>query len=45
MEPLVAVISSALLLNEKMTPIQIAGGICIIGGAMIGELIKRKNTE
>ena len=32
---------AALLLGERMTPVQILGAVCIIGGAMIGELVKR----
>ena len=40
-EPLTAVVSAALLLNEKMTLLQIIGAACIIGGAMIGELYQR----
>lgn len=38
-EPLSAVVFSALILNERMTPLQILGVVCIIGGAMIGELL------
>ena len=44
LEPLSAVVFAALLLGEKMTVIQIIGAICIIGGAMIGELIKPKRV-
>ena len=34
---------AAVLLNEKMTIVQIIGAVCsIIGGAMIGELIGEK---
>ena len=44
LEPLSAVVFAALLLGEKMTIIQITGAACIIGGAMIGELIKPKMT-
>ena len=44
LEPLSAVIFAALLLGEKMAIIQIIGAVCIIGGAMIGELIKPKRT-
>lgn len=40
LEPLSAVIFATLLLNEKMTVTQYIGTVCIIGGAMIGELIK-----
>lgn len=44
LEPLSAVVFAALLLGEKMSFIQIIGAICIIGGAMIGELIKPKGS-
>ena len=37
-----AVVFATILLGEKMTIIQIVGAVCIIGGAMIGELIKTK---
>ena len=40
LEPLSAVVFAAVLLGEKMTIVQIIGAVCIIGGAMIGELIK-----
>lgn len=42
LEPLSAVIFAAILLGERMSLIQIIGAVCIIGGAMIGELIKPK---
>lgn len=47
MEPLAAVILAAILLSERMTAMQIVGAVCIIGGAMLGELldIKKKNTD
>lgn len=41
LEPLSAVVFAAVLLGERMTPLQIIGAICIIGGAMIGELYKK----
>ena len=41
LEPLSAVVSAALLLGEKMTALQIVGAVCIIGGAMIGELARK----
>lgn len=41
LEPLSAVVFSAILLGEKMTAPQIVGAFCIIGGAMIGELLKK----
>ena len=43
LEPLSAVVFATVLLDEKMTVIQIVGAVCIIGGAMIGELVKIKN--
>lgn len=42
LEPLSAVFFSAVLLGEKMSIIQVIGAVCIIGGAMIGELVKSK---
>ncbi|MCM1335147.1 MAG: DMT family transporter [Bacteroides sp.] len=42
LEPLSAVALSALILGEKMTALQVVGAFCIIGGAMIGELVKGK---
>jgi len=42
LEPLSAVVFAAVLLNENMTVIQIIGAGCIIGGAMVGELIKNR---
>lgn len=42
LEPLSAVVFAAILLGEKMTIIQIIGAACIIGGAMVGELIRPK---
>lgn len=44
LEPLSAVVFAALLLGEKMTFIQMMGAVCIIGGAMIGELVKSKEA-
>ena len=40
LEPLSAVLFAALLLGEKMSALQYIGAVCIIGGAMIGEIIK-----
>lgn len=42
LEPLSAVLFSAILLDEKLTVLQIVGAVLIIGGAMCGELINRK---
>lgn len=44
LEPLSAVVFASILLNEKMTIVQIIGAVCIIGGAMIGELVKIKKS-
>lgn len=44
LEPLSAVVFATILLGEEMTLVQIIGAICIIGGAMVGELVKRKNS-
>ena len=40
LEPLSAVIFAALLLGEQMSILQMIGAVCIIGGAMIGEVVK-----
>lgn len=45
LEPLSAVVFAAILLGEKMTIIQIVGAIFIIGGAMMGELIKPREYK
>ena len=45
LEALSAVIFAALLLGEKMSTGQIIGAVCIIGGAMFGELVKIKKQE
>ena len=37
-DPVSALIFSALLLHETMTPVQMLGAVLIIGGAMYGEL-------
>ncbi len=44
LEPLSAVVFAAILLNEKMTIVQVIGAMCIIGGAMMGELVKIKRV-
>lgn len=44
LEPLSAVVFAAILLDEKMTALQIIGAICIIGGAMVGQLIKSESS-
>lgn len=45
LEPLSAVVFAALILGETMTLFQILGAVCIIGGAMIGELLGRKKSD
>ncbi len=40
LEPLSAVVFAALLLHEKMSLLQVIGAVCILGGAMVGELVK-----
>lgn len=39
LEPLSAVLLSTLFLGERLTPLQIAGAILILGGAAFGELV------
>lgn len=47
LEPLSAVVFASLFLGERMTALQAVGAVLIIGGAMVGELIKtgKKNTS
>ena len=45
LEPLSAVVFAAILLNERMTIVQIIGAVCIIGGTMVGELIKPRHAN
>jgi drug/metabolite transporter (DMT)-like permease len=45
LEPLSAVVFAALLLGEEMTAAKITGAVCIIGGALLGELIKTKKIR
>ena len=42
LEPLSAVLFSVLLLRETMLPVQFAGAVLILGGAVFGECMKRK---
>lgn len=46
LEPLSAVVFAAVFLGERMTALQAVGAVLIIGGAMIGELVKagKKNA-
>lgn len=45
LEPLSALIFSALLLGERMAPIQIAGAAMILGGALYGERAGMKEAK
>ena len=45
LEPLSAVVFATIILGEEMTIIQIIGAACIIGGAMIGELVKSRRKQ
>ena len=45
LEPLSAVVFAALLLGEKLSATQYIGAVCIIGGAMIGELVKERRAQ
>ena len=45
LEPLLAVMFSAIMLDERLTVLQIIGAVLIIGGAMCGELIKEKTKQ
>ena len=40
-DPVSALLFSALLLNEALTPLQLSGAVLILGGAMFGELRRR----
>ena len=40
-DPVSALVFSAMLLHESMTPLQIFGAVLIIGGAILGELRRR----
>ena len=42
LDPVSALLFSALLLHEVMTPIQMIGAVLIIGGAMFGEIRKQR---
>ena len=41
LEPLSAVVFSAIFLHERLLPVQILGAVLIIGGALIGSEIKK----
>lgn len=44
-DPVSALLFSALFLHESMTPVQLVGAVLIIGGAMLGELKKRGSAS
>lgn len=44
LDPLTAVVFSVIFLGETMLPLQIVGGILIIGGAIFGECIKGRRA-
>lgn len=44
LEPLSALLFSAVLLGERLTPVQMAGAALILGGAAFGEFFGRKGT-
>lgn len=43
-EPLSALLFSAILLGENLSPLQLVGAACILGGAALGELYKEKKA-
>ncbi len=45
LEPLSALIFSAAILGEKLSPVQVAGAVLIFGGAAFGELFGSKQNE
>lgn len=45
MEPLSGIVFSALILGERMTPLQIAGAVLVLGGAAFAELYKGKKID
>ena len=45
LEPLSAVLFASVLLKEKMSAVQLAGAVLIIGGAMCAELCKRADKQ
>lgn len=45
LDPVSALLFSALFLHEVMTPVQVVGAVLIIGGAMFGEIKKGNNNS
>lgn len=44
LEPLSALLFSTILLGESLSPLQLIGAACILGGAALGELYKEKKV-
>lgn len=44
LDPVSALLFSAILLHEAMTPVQMVGAVLIIGGAMFGEIKKQSKS-
>jgi drug/metabolite transporter (DMT)-like permease len=44
LEPLSALVFSAILLGESLSPLQLIGAACILGGAALGELYNEKRA-
>lgn len=45
LEPVSALIFSMIFLNERLTPVQLAGTVLILGGAAFGEFYKRSKSD
>ena len=45
LEPLAAVVFSAVFLQEILSPLQVAGAVCIIGGALFAEIRWRRRKS
>ena len=45
MDPLSALLLSALLLGERLSPVQVVGAVLILGGAAFGQLVRMRPKE
>ncbi len=45
LEPLSAILFAALILGERMSAVQLVGGVLIVGGAIFGEMKKRQTID
>lgn len=45
LDPLSAVVFSALLLHERLTPVQLIGAVLILGGALFAECVHPRRTR